>query len=231
MVNKMLFQSNNKTYALKSVDTWYETKMTSNNAPSPLVALASGHYSTSYTYYRAFDGVDTTSWITTNGFTTGWIQLDFGVPTPVNKLIMTPRTETLTASPKDFEVLGSHDGANFVVLGTFVNQTGWATGGKRQFSFENSTSYRYYRVNVTKNDGYTGYTSIAEILFGFESRIVQQIPSLSKTSFLGYGQEYISDIDSIIKNKEYILQDTVSEDVNGLWTAQLDTKPLSIKLD
>lgn len=229
---KMMFSDNNKVYALKSVDTWHETKMTANNAPFPLTALASSRYSTTYDYYRAFDGVDSTGWITANNILTGWVQLDFGMPTPVNKLTITPRPETLIASPRDFEVLGSHDGSNFVVISSFTGQTGWTNGEKRLFSFENNISYRYYRINVTKNDGYTGYVSIAEIQFGFENRIVQQIPSISKASFIQYGQEEkVNYLDSIIKDKEYVLQDVISEDVNGHWTTQLDRKPLSIKFD
>lgn len=58
-----------------------------------------------------------------------------------------------------------------------------------------------------------------------------QFPINSIDNFIRYNGENIININQIIKKKLYVLQDTVSENEEGLWTTQLDRKPLNLSFE
>lgn len=234
VINKVLLSSNEKIYTIEYINTKYQLNMTSDTTPSPYKTSSSSQYNSSYQPWKAFDGNSTDStraWLTSTNVRTGWIQLDFGDNKKVNTLDISPRSTTLTASPKDFEVLGSYDGVNFDLLAKFENQTQWLLNETRNFTFDNEIDYRYYRINILTNDGYSNYSAIGEITFGYESVLFLEIPSHLEQNFIKYGTASPVQVDGIFTNKNYILQDTVSENTEGLWTTQLNRKPLSIKFN
>lgn len=151
------------------IDVWYETNMTSNTAPTPLVASASSTY-TSFTPYKAFNGTRGTtgndSWMTSNS-RTGWIQIDFGKGVIANRVNISI-VSNLTAAPKNFNILGSKDGVNFVILGAFTNQTNWTANELREYSFNNNEKFSYYKVEILENNGHGTDVSIGEIQYGFK---------------------------------------------------------------
>ncbi|WP_342532377.1 discoidin domain-containing protein [Lysinibacillus sp. FSL R5-0849] len=228
-----LLRANNKTYSLESISTIHETKMTSNNAPSPLVASASGQYGSGYEAYRAFDGNLNNTWIGAGSLKTGWIQIDYGVSSPkiVNVLEITGRNSTvLTDNVKDFNILGSNDNVNFDTLAQIRNQIDWAQVETRRFEFKNEKSYRYYRIQVLDNNGYS-YVAIGEILFSYQKATLFEVPALSVSNYVKYGKNIINNINIPIFNEKYILQGDYSKHEEGLWTKQLDKKPLSISFN
>ncbi len=151
------------------IDVWYETNMTSNTAPTPLVASASSTY-TSFSPYKAFNGTRGTtgndSWMTSNS-RTGWIQIDFGKGVIANRVNISI-VSNLTAAPKNFNILGSKDGVNFVILGAFTNQTNWTANELREYSFNNNEKFSYYKVEILENNGHGTDVSIGEIQYGFK---------------------------------------------------------------
>ena len=105
------------------------------------------------------------SWVTASGDMPTWWQVQLRSAQIVTSYAITRRDDIPGRNIKDFTFQGSNDGASWTVLDTQTGIT-WPTPGQIQtFSFSNSTSYSYYRVNITANNG-DAYTSILEITFG-----------------------------------------------------------------
>lgn len=230
-INKILLLSNSKTYSLKPMsEVRYETKMTSNTSPAPFVVSASSQFSTSQQPFNAFNGVkDDIVWLTTEGgHVNSWIQIDFGDKRPVNKVSLTPRsTGNINQTPKDFYIESSIDGVNWLRVGDFT-VTDWIQFTSKEFSLKYSVA-RYFRITHLTTNGATR-ASWSEIQYSYEN-IVTEIPNNSVHNFINYGVSSPVQINDVFSSKNYILQDTVSEDANGHWTTKIDRKPLSIKFD
>lgn len=125
--------------------------MTSNTAPSPLVASASKSES-GVGPWKLFDGDASTFWGSGLGSSTEWAKVDLGAGNAV-----TVASYSLQASPatmalmiKDFTYEGSNDDAAWNVLDTRAGQTGWTTGQVRSFTLAAvSAAYRYHRIRPT----------------------------------------------------------------------------------
>ena len=234
---RILLHSNNKTYSFdKQVDTWYETKMTSDASPSPLVASASSIWNSTYQAWKAFNGTNVDSndcWITVGGSIEGWIQLDFGSPKYCNQIKLTSRSgSTANACPKDFTISASNDGLTFDVIANITGQTNWALNETRMITFNNAKKYRIYRLTVISNDGFSSYSAIGELQFGYKGNTIIDLPKCSQENFIEYGQNELLNLNEPIATKNYILQDdTVTENEQGLWIKKVDKKPLSISFN
>lgn len=162
--------------------TWYNTNMTSDTAPSPLVASASSSYSADYLPFRAFDGSiellpngANSTWLTANNVTTGWIQIDFGTNKKVNIFKIYPRQNELanagiSATPKRFTLMGSNDGSNFNKIKEFENIV-WNNLREKQFVLDSEVNYRFYKIDVMENNGSMLYVAIGELLFGYKREV------------------------------------------------------------
>ncbi|MCM3273915.1 discoidin domain-containing protein [Paenibacillus elgii] len=132
-------------------------KMISNNSPSPYVVSASSIWDATYDAWKAFNGTNNDStdcWATTNNARTGWIKIDFNVPKNITQYTITSRTNaTVTETPKSWTFEGSNNNADWVVLDTRKNETNWTLNQRKMFQFNNITSYRYYRLNISENNG------------------------------------------------------------------------------
>lgn len=149
-------------------DTNLVPALTSNTSASPIVVSASSIYSSTYDAWKAFNNtlIDATDcWATASGTTVGWLKVDFGTPKIVNKYIITARNNSTasTESPKAWAFEGSNDNTNWVILDTRTNEINWSQAQQREYTFTNTTAYRYYRIYITANNGNTGTTTIGEI--------------------------------------------------------------------
>lgn len=158
--------------------TWYETRMNSNTAPSPLVSSASSVYKNDprYLEFKAFNGTNLDAndvFIFASGVLTGWIQLDFGKNTQVDSVRITSinLSGSVTATPKDMKLQGSMDGALFEDICTLPQQTGWGANETRSFDLGQKNSYRFYRLVVDSNNGYASYTAIGQLAFGYKREV------------------------------------------------------------
>ena len=138
--------------------------MTGASTPTPFVVSASSQY-TSLEAYKAFDGAfGTGSYWITNGIPTGWLKIDLGSAF----LLRTYKVKVNTVpepnrAPKDWTLEGSNDGSTWNVLSTVTNQTAWGNGEARTFTCSvTTTSYRYFRLNVSANNG-DSYLQTAEL--------------------------------------------------------------------
>jgi hypothetical protein len=139
--------------------------------PSPLVNLAfSG---------TASDSGNSVAWNSSNGFdqnpgslwfhqgTTGWLQYDFGAGNAqvIKRYTVSSSSVNIPSrDPKDWQFQASNDGANWTTLDTQSNQT-FAIIRMQQntYNIGNTTAYRYYRFNVTANNGHADFTHLGDI--------------------------------------------------------------------
>jgi len=154
------------------VVVYYETNMTSNTSPSPLIASASSVFQTTgKPAYLAFDGVvggTTNGWRTSNTVI-GWIKLYYGQLKKVNsvKLTSSGNTSFTTAMPKRFSIYGSNNDVDYELLTTVDNQIDWKVNETREYSFNNTKEYSYFRLDIEENNGYSSIF-ITEIIYGYE---------------------------------------------------------------
>lgn len=137
--------------------------MTSNTAPTG-VAAASNEASASFAAWKAFDGINTgTDEWSTSGAASGTLSYDLGSG---NAKVITyyaimgvAQGETgVGLGPKTWTFEGSNNGSSWTVLDTETAVPNWAQGEERTYSTTNTTSYRYYRLNITLNQGHVNLT-------------------------------------------------------------------------
>ena len=129
--------------------------MTSNTTPSG-ECFGSTNFGSTYDYYKAFDGDDTTRWSSAEGDTTGsFVGYHFTSPVCVNKVSINT-TATSTA-----KIQGSNDGTTYTDLATINISTAETL---TDFDIVNSDSYSYYRFYVVSASG-TGYCSVYTLQF------------------------------------------------------------------
>jgi len=163
---------------------------------------------------KAFDGnlTNTTdnyqdfgTWYCWNGthVNTGWIGQNFG---PENKQNIAqyrvhPRNSTDRApDPKDWTFEASDDNfANTVTLDTQTNQT-FTQGEWNEYEINNSTSYQYYRINISANNGNPTYLLLQELEMmegpsanvDFGGMTIQTLTGEGQAVNDGYLQLYVS---------------------------------------
>lgn len=152
--------------------------MTSNNAPVPYV-VSSSTFFTGQEPYKAFDGVDNianNAWVTSSGNTTGWIKLDLSMEMKCNAFSITSRSTGgisgtppvhvgTTETPKSFKLYGSDDDLSYDLILSLENEVLWTPQETRLYNFPFEVTYRYYKIIISANNGYSSYLGIGEIKF------------------------------------------------------------------
>ncbi|MCC3371522.1 discoidin domain-containing protein [Cohnella sp. REN36] len=102
---------------------------------------------------KAFDGSSATKWLIFAA--SGWIQYQFGsnAAYAATSYSITSANDYAARDPKNWTLLGSNDGATWTTLDTQTNQTFASRFQTKSYSFGNTTAYKYYRLNVTANNG------------------------------------------------------------------------------
>lgn len=114
---------------------------------------------------NAFDGGNSSKWNSGSTGIAAWLQYDFGknITWAITRYDITS-ADTTNRDPKDWTFEGSIDGVNWTVLDTRTNQTFISRAQTRQFTFSNTTGYRFHRLNVTAVNGGLGFeVQIAEL--------------------------------------------------------------------
>jgi hypothetical protein len=147
--------------------------MTSNNSNGQ-VASASSTINSDWEPWRAFNGValapdayyeDDHGWHAneytyTNGVGNQYIQIDLGIPKSIDSFRLSPTglsgngmDSDNRGLPKDFQLLGSDDGFNFIDLKSITGVTPdvWRTPDAVYYELEKKVTYRYYRLLITRN--------------------------------------------------------------------------------
>jgi len=118
-------------------------------------ATASSYASSKEVPDEAFDRDPGSKWFD-SAAPTGWIQYDFGASNAqVIKRYTISSADVATRDPKDWTLQGSQDGSNWTTLDS---QSGQLFANRLQqniYNIGNTVAYRYYRLNVTANNGDT----------------------------------------------------------------------------
>jgi fibronectin type 3 domain-containing protein len=108
---------------------------------------------------QAFDGNTNTKWITTDNGNSGWLQYKFagGATQTITQYQITSAIDVPQRDPANWQLLGSNDGATWTTLDTQSGQVFANRGQLNGYVIASPQAFAYYRLNVTANEGGTGY--------------------------------------------------------------------------
>jgi len=103
---------------------------------------------------KAFDSNTATRWFAGLN-NTGAIQYDFGADRApvIERYTVTSANDVPERDPKDWQFQGSRDGSSWTTLDTQSGQTFPFRFYEMEYAVSTPSSYRYYRLNVTENNG------------------------------------------------------------------------------
>jgi len=161
----------------------------------------------------AFDSDPSSKWFN-NTLATGWLQYDFGAGNAqvVRRYSLTV-ADVANRDPKNWNFLGSQDGTTWTTLDSQSNQ---AFGYRQQQNFYNignSTGYRYYRIEITANNG---GTNLAVADLGLWSDIGRTIQD-GTYRFVSRKSNKVMDI-SNAANSSQVIQQTFEGGDTQQWT-------------
>jgi hypothetical protein len=109
---------------------------------------------------RAFDLNSATQWFSKG--VQGWLQYDLGHMETVQRYSVISSNNGVARDPKDWQLLGSNDGITWQTLDAQSNQVSTQPYTLKRYPVSRPGSYRYYRLNITANNGDTTSTGIGE---------------------------------------------------------------------
>ena len=135
--------------------------MTSNTAPS---GQCFGSYSPTadYTYYKSFDGDDSTL---SNPQTNQALGYKFTQSVKVRRVYF--KNYTNLNAVKTFKIQGSNDGSTWTDVTDVITSTSQGASGSSSYNFINNVSYEYYRIYVvtTTNVSPNNYANMVTLQF------------------------------------------------------------------
>ncbi|HLL88858.1 MAG TPA: carbohydrate-binding protein, partial [Tepidisphaeraceae bacterium] len=165
-VNVTLTAGNN-TVAVRSTGQdggnvdWMEVTVLANRSTDATKASASTAPTANEQAAQAFDGKYTSGnfskWLGEMTSTGAWLQYDFGTnPQVVTQYKITSANDAASRDPKNWVLEATNDLAgSWTTLDTQSNQTFSGRYTTNTYNVSNTTSYRYYRLRVTANNGST----------------------------------------------------------------------------
>ena len=125
---------------------------------------SSGIFSSSYKAWYAFDGSNSSMWISEVFETPAWIAYDWGSSDRLishYKITNTNGSSLTSRAPKEFTLQGWDDN-RWVTLDTRTNQTGWVSGTPRTYRVSSPGFFSKYRLHITDdNDSRSGVVVIS----------------------------------------------------------------------
>lgn len=82
-----------------------------------------------------------------------WMQQELVAEVYSNQYTLTSGNDAPSRDPRDWELVGSNDGATWVTLDTRTGETFADRNETREFNFNFTVPYKYYRLNITANNG------------------------------------------------------------------------------
>jgi len=158
---------------------------------SSLIVTARGENAPGEGIDKLYDDTKNTKWVDFS--TTSWVQFAYSVGQIWNRYEIISANDSPTRDPKNWNIQGSNDGSSWTTLSTQSNQT-WANRlDKKAYTFTNTNAYKYYKWNITANNGAIE-TQSAELIF---SRVTARGDNASA----GEGIDKLSDDITTANNK------------------------------
>ena len=125
--------------------------MTSNSSPSG-TASASSENTTAQQAWKVFNNTTGDAWFAASAGS-GWIKYDFGSGVTKTPVAVTIQASAYpTGAPVSGTIQGSNDNSSYTTLKT-LSGLSWTANETKTFTFLNTTSYRYYKFNITPASG------------------------------------------------------------------------------
>ena len=151
--------------------------------PSPMASLAFSGTASAHAdnaangegAAQAFDTDPGSKWFNNTAGATGWLQWDFGANNAqvVKRYTITSANDAPGRDPKNWTFLGSQDASTWTTLDTQSGQTFANRWQQNTYSIGNTTAYRYYRLNITANNGDASSVQLSELgLWGDTGRTI-----------------------------------------------------------
>ncbi|MGW1323857.1 GH92 family glycosyl hydrolase [Streptomyces antibioticus] len=125
------------------------------------------------------DGEPTTKWLTFA--TTGWVEFDFDKPVKLATYALTSANDYAERDPRDWTLKGSTDGKDWKTVDTRAGESFPERFRTKSYDLAEPAEYRYFRLDVTKNNGASGILQLADVQFstgGGDNPVPQDMLSL-----------------------------------------------------
>lgn len=153
--------------------------MTSNSSPAPYVVTTSSTLGGTWDVYKLFSGTtgsQGTEWAT-NGANTAWVKIDLGSPKIVTDYKLVGSYQGVSYNPKTWTIQGSNNNADWTTLHSIINETWDSLNQVKNYAFQNTTAYRYYKIDITANNGSANYVQLNEwTLYNYSPSNLGAIP-------------------------------------------------------
>lgn len=110
---------------------------------------------------QAFDGNSGTEWFYKG--VSGWLSYDLGHKELVQRYTISVDDKEASRDPKDWQFQGSNDGLTWTTLDTQARQVFAERFKPNSYVIAKPAAYRYYRINITANNGDSAFTGLAEL--------------------------------------------------------------------
>ena len=133
----------------------------------------------SYPVAYLTDGNSTTNWKVLSPHAS-FITFEYAVPKTFNKMALTATTDDAPSrDPKNWTVKASNDTlTGWTVLDTRTGEAFATRGLTKNYSFTNSTPYRFYRLHITESNYSTTSTMLGEMAFSGDTIVLDtQLPT------------------------------------------------------
>ena len=180
---------------------------------------SASQYWSSCASYRAFNSLVASPWLwVTDDGLPQWLKIDIGSGNSAICSNYSVRGQHeggyADRQPKDWKLQGSNNDSDWDDLDTVTGETGWAASEEREFVCDVvTTAYRYFRINITANNGDATTTTISILkLYGSKTNLIDTDIRAVGGSFEDLLTEVSAtipriDINTSIEATSYFLQD------------------------
>ena len=137
---------------------------TSACSSATLTITARGENGANEGIAKLCDGMITTKWLDFS--VTSWVQFEYSTAQTWNTYEIISANDAPARDPKNWTIQGSNDGTTWTTLDTQTGQMWSSRNQTRSYVFNNSTAYKYYRWNITTNNG-DALIQVAEFTPGY----------------------------------------------------------------
>ena len=122
------------------------------NVTDTVVAMeASGENAPGEVKENLVDGSPDSKWLDFEP--TGWVELELSAPVAVVRYALTSANDAPGRDPRDWTLQGSNDGSTWTTLDTRTDESFGERFQTKIYDFANTTAYKHYRLDVTRNSG------------------------------------------------------------------------------